>query len=271
LNALTGGIVNGMLFPFESFPPLVGLTAVSVLTGILMLLAYRATSNQAGIAAVKRRIAASVFEIRLFNDDPRAIFRAQSDIMRHTLTYLGLNMVPMLWMIVPLVLLIIQLQFHYGYTGIEPGGTAVVKVRFNDATPSAAPDISFDADSGIELESPLLWIPSLREANWRITAPHAGDHELQVQIGDEVFGKQISVAETVGRRAPVRPSSRFVDELLNPAEPPLPAGALVESITVMYPEARIGFFFWETHWIVIFFVLTMLAALALQRPFKVTL
>ncbi len=271
LNALLGGIINGLLFPFRSFPSLVGLTVVSVLTGIAMLLVFRATSNQKGVAAVKRRIAAGVFEIRLFNDDPRAILRAQADILRHTVTYLGLTLVPMLWMIVPLVLVIIQLEFHYGYAGLEPASTALVKVKVNDASASAAPDVSLEADPGIEVESPLLWIPSLREANWRIAARHPGEHELRVLIGGEVFGKRVRVTEAVVRRAPIRPSNRFVDQLLNPAERPLPADAPVESITVTYPEARIGFLFWDAHWLVVFFVLSILTALVLQRPFKVTL
>ncbi len=271
LNALLGGAINALLFPFRDLHPLVGLTVVSVVAGVAMLLVFKVTSNQKGVTAVKRRIAAGIFEIRLFNDDPRAIVRAQFDILRHTFTYLGLNMVPVLWMIVPLVLVIIQLQFHYGYRGLEPGDVALVKVTFNGAAPPDASDVSLEVDPGIEVESPLLWIPSLREADWRIAVTQPGEHEVRVRIGGEAFGKRVRVTEAVVRRAPVRPSSRVVDQLLNPAERPLPADAPVQSITVTYPEARIGFLFWEAHWLVVFFVLSILTALVLQRPFKVTL
>ncbi len=271
LNALLGGLFDALLYSFQGLPPLVGLTVVSLLTGIAMLLVFRATSDQKGIAAVKRRIAAGIFEIRLFNDDPRSILRAQADILRHSVAYLGLNLVPMLWIIVPLVLVIIQLQFHYGYAGLEPGGTALVKVKLHSASASAAPDVSLEADSGIEVESPLLWSPSAREADWRIAAWQPGDHELRVRIGGEVFAKRVRVTEEVVRLAPVRPSNRLVDQLFNPVERPLPGDAPIESITVTYPEARVGFLFWEAHWLVVFFILTILAALVLQRPFKVTL
>ena len=271
LNTVLGGLVDALLYPFRGFPPLVGLTVVSVLTSMAMLLVFRATSNQEGIKAAKRRIAAGVFEIRLFNDDPRAIIRAQADILRHTMTYMGLTLIPVLWMIVPLVLLIIQLEFRYGYAGLEPAGTALVKVTVAAASTSVAPDVSLDTDAGIEVESPLLWIPSLREANWRIAARDPGDHELRVVIGGEVFVKRVRVTDAVVRLAPVRPSSRILDQLLYPAERPLPAGAPVESITVTYPHATIGVLWWEAHWIVVFFVLTIVIAFVLQRPFKVTL
>ena len=271
LNTVLGGLVEGLLSPFREFPPLVGLTVVSLVTGVAVLLVVKATSNQQGIKAVKRKIAAGIFEIRLFNDDPRAILRAQADILRHSFTYMGLNLVPVLWMIVPLVLVIIQLQSLYGYAGPEPGGTTLVKVVFNSDAPSVAPDVSLEADPGIGVETPLLWIPSLREAAWRIAVRHPGEHELRVRIGDNVLSKHVLVSEAVVRRSPVRPSDGFIDQLLNPVERPLQGDLPIESITVMYPEASMGFLFWEAHWLVVYFVLSVLVAVALQRPFGVVL
>ena len=271
LNAFIGGAIDALLFPFRDFPPLVGLTVVSIVAGVAMLLVFKVTSNQEGVTAVKRRIAAGIFEIRLFNDDPGAIVRAQFDILRHTFRYLGLNTVPVLWMIVPLVLVIIQLQFHYGYRGLEPGDVALVKVTFNgDVLPDAS-DVSLDVDPGIEVESPLLWIPSLREADWRIALKQPGEHEVRVRIGGEVYSKRVGGSSDIVRRTPVRPSAGFVDQLVYPVERPLPKGAPVESISVTYTEAQVGFLFWDMHWIIVFFIVSMVAAFVLQRPFKVTL
>ena len=271
LNALLGGSVNALLLPFRDLHPLVGLTVVSVVGGILMLLVFKVTSNQEGVTAVKRRIAVGIFEIRLFNDDPRAIVRAQFDILRHTFTYLRLNMVPVLWMIVPLVLVIIQLQFHYGYRGLEPGDIALVKVTFSGDAPLDVSDVSLQMGPGLEAESPALWIPSLREADWRIAVTQSGTHEVHVRVNGEVYSKRVTVSDGVVRRTPTRPSSSFVDQLIYPVEPPLPKSAPIESITVTHADAVIGFLFWEMHWIVIFFVISIIAAFLLQKPFKVTL
>ena len=141
INHGLGGLVGAVLSPFRSFPPIVGLSVVSLLAAIGMLLVFRATSNQPAIADVKRRIHAGIFEIRLFNDDLRAMFAAQLDILRHNLTYVRLSLAPMLWMFVPLLLLIAQLQFYYGYDGFVPGQSAVVKVRLKQGAspPAGAP------------------------------------------------------------------------------------------------------------------------------------
>ena len=121
LNRVLGGIFDVLLYPFRALPPIVGLAAVSLVVSIALLLGFRATSNQQALAAVKRRIHAGIFEIRLFKDDLRSILRAQLDILRHTLTYFRLSIIPMAWMLLPLLVILIQLQFHYGYAGLEPG------------------------------------------------------------------------------------------------------------------------------------------------------
>ncbi len=73
------------------------------------------------------------------------------------------------------------------------------------------------------------------------------------------------------RRTPVRPSAGFIDQLVYPVERPLPKNAPVESITVTYAEAEVGFLFWDMHWIIVFFIISIVAAFLSQKPFKVTL
>ena len=70
-------MVDGLLYPFRDFPPIVGLTLVSLLTAIGLLIVFKHTSNQKALEAVKRKIHAGLFEIRLYNDDFRSIMRAQ--------------------------------------------------------------------------------------------------------------------------------------------------------------------------------------------------
>ncbi len=117
------------------------------------------------------------------------------------------------------------------------------KRRINGDAALEAPDVSLEVDPGIEVETPLLWIPSLREADWRIAVTQPGEHEVRVRIGGEVYSKRVKVSDDIVRRTPVRPSAGFVDQLVYPVERPLPKNAPVESITVTYAEAEIGFLF----------------------------
>jgi hypothetical protein len=230
------------------------------------------------MADVKRRIHASLFEIRLFSDDLVAIARAQLDMLRHNATYIRLSLVPLVWMIVPLVLLIAQLQFHYAYGGLEVGRATIVTVRLTEGAPlggdggaAGADPVRLDASNGLRVETPAVWIPSLREASWRVSASEPGDHTLTVTVGGRSATKTVRASDRVGRRSPVRLEAGFVNQLIYPAEAPIDEGVAIESIAVVYPDAGVWFFGWTTHWMVVFFVLSIVFAFALRKPFKVVI
>jgi hypothetical protein len=197
LNALLARTFDLLLLPFRQLPPIVGLVVVSLATAIAMLLIFKRTSNQTRLAAVKRQIHASIFEIRLFNDDLRAIFRSQGEILRHNLTYLRLSIVPMLWMIVPLLLVIAQLQFHYGYAGLEIGQPVLLKAQVREGVTlagggggpdavhasrsNANPPAVLDAPGEIEVQTPAVWLPGSREVIWRIAPRTPGRFDVQLR------------------------------------------------------------------------------------------
>ena len=277
VNAVLRPAFELFLSPFSGLPAIVGLVVVSLLTAIAMLLIFKKTSNQDAIAAVKRRIHANLFEIRLFNDDLRAILRSQAEILRHNLTYLRLSAAPMLWTIPPLVLVIAQLQFHYGYRGLDTGNPVLLKVELQDGGNDASweevprPDLTLAAPSGIRVETPGLWIPSLREMDWRISisGQEPGDFTVDVMLDGQAYSKTVRVSHDVVLRSPSRLEKAFLDQLLYPAEDPLPPDSPIKSISVTYPEETVSVFGFSLHWMIIYFVLAMAFAFALKNTFKV--
>jgi hypothetical protein len=284
INSIAGVIVDTVLLPFRGMSPMVGLTVISAVTGVLFLYAFKWTSNQEGIDAVKRKIHAGIFEIRLFNDDMRAIFAAQRDILRYNVVYIGYALIPLLWMIVPFVLLVAQMQLHYGYQGLEPGEPAIVKVTFESpvedangtvdgsrvaAPPRSAPDVSLEVPAGVRRDTPRVWIPSLNQAAWRIVAEQPGDYRLDVRVGEATYSKSVTVSSQVVKRSPIR-SDSLLDQILFPGEPGFPADAGIASIEVQYPEATVNLLGWHTHWLIAYIIITIVLAFALRRPLGVT-
>ncbi len=269
LNRVIGGLIDGLLLPFRWLPPAMGLAFISVLAAVGMLLVFRATSDQPRLAATKRRIQGAILEIRLFNEDPRFVLAAQRDVLRHSVAYLRLTLVPLLWMALPLLVLMAHLQTYYGYRGLVVGETAIVKAKLeNAASYSATP--SLEGGAGVTVETPVLWVPALRELDWRIGATAPGKHELRLTLGDAGLTKAVLVSGSPGRRSAKRPSASLLDQLLYPSEAPLGRGAAVAAIEVGYPAAEVSLLGWETHWIIAFLIITLLAALALRGPLRVT-
>jgi hypothetical protein len=283
LNALLASAFDLLLFPFRQLPPIVGLSVVSLLTAVGMLLVFRATSDQRRLEQVKRAMIAALFEIRLFNDDLPALFRAQGEMLRQNAAYLRLSLVPMLWMIVPIGLVAAQLEFQYGYAGLTPGQPALVKAHLRQATTSRTEPASASAAesppvSAASLEVPKeirvltsgAWFPATQEIIWRVMADVPGEYVLNAKFDGGTFTKTVDATDRVVRRSPIRVAAGFMNQMLYPAEPPLPDGGIVTSISVGYPSRAIRVLRWDLPWVIVYLVLSMAFAVALRKPFGVT-
>jgi hypothetical protein len=269
INSIFGTIIDLALFPFREMSPMVGLTCFSLATGVGMIYVFKWTSDQEGLEDVKRKIHAGIFEIRLFSDDIRAIFTAQRDIFRYNFVYLRLALTPLLWMIIPFVLMVAQLQLHYGYKGLMVGEPVIVKVVMSGEGAVGSSVVELEVPDGLRLETPRLTIRSLNQAEWRVVADQPGSYELGIRVGDQVYSKSVEVSSQVVKRSPIR-TDRFLDQLLFPGEPGFPSGAAVSAIEVGYPERKVNFFGWDTHWLVPFIIIATILAFALKKPLRVT-
>lgn len=270
--------------PFSGLPTIVGVTLWSVVTAVGVLLVYKRASDQDGLGAVKRRIHAGLFEIRLFNDDLGAILRAQGQILRHNLTYLRLSLKPMIFFLPPLVLILGQLQFFYGYRALDIGESTLLSIRLAEGwqeheavagdSIASRPPLELELPAGVIAETEGVWAPALGEMSWRIRAEAPGRHELRFLIGSEAQTKRLQVTDQVVQLAPVRPGSGLLDQLAAPAEAPIPAGSIVDRISLMYPDGEIWFgtnLSSEIAWMVVYFILTMVFAFALRSPLGVNI
>ncbi len=273
VNLALSKVLGAFLWPFRSFPPVVGLSAIAIMVAVAILLVFRATSDQATLTTVKRRMHAALFEIRLFNDDVHTMFRALREIMRQNVTYLRLSLIPTLWVIVPLLLLLVRLQAYYGYEGLVSGANTIVTVHLEEeAVPSGGvPRISLDAPSGLQVETPPVWIPSKRQVAWRIGVEQTGEYELTVSVDGKSVTKHLRVSDEVGWRAPERVKGGLWSQLMSPAELPIAADVPISSIHVNYPTREVKLLGWDTHWMIVLFTLSIFFTFALRNTFGVVL
>jgi len=251
----------------------VGLIVLSLVTAVAVLLAFKWTGDQRALVAAKRAMQAAVFEMRLFNDDLAAMLRAQGEVLRHTLRYLRLSFVPTLWLLVPMLALMLHMEFHFGYTGLAIGDATLVKAQLADPADMAqgAAPATLEAPKGVRVETSGVLLPSAHEIAWRIRAAGPGSYELRVHMGGTVLSKTLLVSDAVARRSPVRPDSGFLNQLLYPSEPPLPAGAGLRAITVSYPERPFTLAGWNVGWSGVYLTLTLVFAFMLKGLFGVSM
>ncbi len=270
LNAAVSGLFDALFAVLRPLGPAAAMAVISLLVGLLMLFIFKKTSNQDGIRGSKDRIKAHLLELRLYKSDFGQTMRSQGGILAANGRYVLYALKPMLVMIVPILLILIQLDARFGARALAEGETALVKVAVVPELGLAGLEPVLEAPAGIAVETPALRIEEEHEVDWRIRAVAAGRHELKIRIGDAAATKTVAVgSKSPARIAPLSVRAGGVAELLHPGEPALPRGSAIVSIEVTYPAARLSYFGWRMHWLVAFFLLSIAFGFGLKGVFKV--
>ena len=272
LYAIVGAIFDALFAPFSGLPAWVTLVPISVAFTILALQVVKWTSNQDAVNRAKEQWQSGIFEIRLFNDDIGAIFRAMGRVFLNVAKQISLLVVPLLWMAVPFAIVMGQMEVKYSYSGLPVGEAVLLKVTLKgDGDPTAPdPGLRLEAPAGVDVQTPAIWVPARDEVLWRIAPTQPGDYDLElVESSGETTTKTLVSQDGIVRRSPYR-TTRFWTQLLFPGEAPLPADGRVQEISLPYPGQTVNLLGIELHWLFQFFILTVILAFALRGPMKVT-
>jgi hypothetical protein len=267
INALLRAGLDGLLRLMAGLPDWVALAVLALLVTLLILPIIKWTFNLALAERFKRKVYAGLFEIRLFNDRLGATFRGLIDVLRYTAAYMGAWLLPLVVMSVPMLPVFAHLHFHYGYDGLEPGATTLLRAELAEDRDGGKPQASLTAPPGVRVETPALWVPAQRQLVWRLGAETPGDYELELAIDGRRYTKSVTVSDQPARRSPLKPRAAFLDQLLYPAEPPLPPDSPLAQITVDYAER--GSFLLVPNWCWILVVLSLPFFLLLKGRFGV--
>jgi hypothetical protein len=258
LLGVTAWCARGALSLLEDWPAAASLALIGVLTAGGMLWAIRRFSDQAAMGALKRRVRAHLYELRLFADEPALIWRAQRELLRLSLRRLRLMLPPALALALPTLLLLIHLDAFYGHAPLAPGAAAVVTVQMKAF--SSLPRL--EAPAGVAVETPPVRVQSERQLSWRLRPLREVSGRLRLVSAEGVVEKEIESGQ--GRRyVSVRRVSSVAQRLRHPGEPRLSGGS-IEWIEIRYPPAKVRLGRLELPWLVWFAAVALAAAWLLK-------
>jgi hypothetical protein len=269
LNLALGALFDVLMAPFRRIGPGAAMMSISLITGLLMLWIFKKTSNQAGIRRAKDRIKAHLLELRLYKDSLGQSFRSQGGILAANGRYMAHALRPMLVMIVPVLLILIQLNLWFGAAPLKTGESAIVKVKLAPGQSALATDIVLTAPAGLTVETPSLRIEEDREIDWRVRADSSGRHLLIFRLDGRDIAKSLVVEGPALSKVSGMRTRGVGGEFFNPGEKALPKDAPILSIEIGYPPRRLPFLGLRLPWLVAFFVLSIVFGFALKGVFKV--
>src|ERR1039457_3360452 len=117
--------------------PLAIVIVVSVVVGLLMVVLFGYTSDQKAIGIAKDQLKAHLLAVRLYRDQIPVVMGSYGKILRGTGRYLKLAFKPLLYVIIPMTLLMVQIDRYLGQTPLPANAPFLLTVHMTGQSSNA--------------------------------------------------------------------------------------------------------------------------------------
>jgi uncharacterized membrane protein (DUF106 family) len=243
-------------------------TIISALTGLVLLIIFKYTSNQRAIGHVRDNIKANLLALKLFKDSIAVTLQSQGRLFKGAFLLLLHAIRPMLVMIVPVSLLLAQLGLWYQSRPLQSGEHTIITMKLNGSIDSPWPNINIESTPAAEVVTGPIRIFSNRQICWEIRAREKGYHRIIFNTGIWQVEKELAVGDGFMRVSAERPGWNWAGILLNPMEKPFGPHSPVQSIGIVYPD-RLSHTSGTDWWLIYFFAASLVFALIFKPFLKV--
>ena len=243
--------------------PLAIVIVVSLVVGLLMVVLFGYTSDQKAIGIAKDQLKAHLLAVRLYRDQIPVVMGSYGKILRGTGRYLKLAFKPLLYVIIPITLLMVQIDRYLGATPIPSNAPFLLTVHTTGG--DAMNDVTLDLPPEITMTAPPVHVPSTNEIVWRLVGSKEGKYEVKIAAAGQSVVKAVCVGSGLPRISTIRLRGHFWERMFSSAEPALPENSPIESISINYPDRNIEIAGYGMNWIWLFFVLSMVAGFVFKE------
>jgi hypothetical protein len=243
------------------------LILISVVVGILLVIAYGKVSFQLRLKSIKRKIFASIFEVIVFRHAPSLTLASQARLVGYGLGYICLAIPPILILAIPSIFILAQLNSWFGYEPISIGKSVIMTATLDS---DSAEGVQLQHGDEITATEPL-WDKKERQLSWRIEPQRAGSLPLQIIAPGSL---QVPISIIAASNAAISPiySTGFTDNLLYPQHlVSRTALQRISRIEIRYPSRAISWAGMELAWLWWFLIVSILSGMIGARLFKIEL
>src|ERR1700687_6146761 len=136
--AMAGRAATAVVFQlFLLTSPLAIVVVLSLVVGLVMVVLFGYTSDQKAIGIAKDQLKAHLLAVRLYRDQIPVVMGWYGKILRGTGRYLKLAFKPLLYVIVPITLLMVQVDRYLGSTPVPPNAPFLLTLRLGGRSSKA--------------------------------------------------------------------------------------------------------------------------------------
>lgn len=260
-------IFAAILEPFDRLGPTLGLVSFSVLTGLGMLWVIGKVTPQGRLAVARDRMAAAVYELRIFLDSPRRILAAQLRLIGLCGLYVALLLPATLVVLPPLALWWGPLEARHGLEPLRAGDPALVRVRL--ASSGSGHTVAVAGATGARVTAPAVTTEDGATVYLRLALEGGGEHALALDVDGVRVTKRLSARP--GQAVDAERRAGLWQLVAAGGEPPLPRGGPVAALDVLHAPSERRFAGLRLPWWGAWLAVATATALLMRRPLGVTL
>ena len=268
LNSIFVNIFNFILIPVSNFSDEVKILYISILSGIIFLLIYGKVSNQKGIKETKRKIMAKVIEVALFRHSIKVCLNAQGALFKQGFKYLSFALIPLLILMVPCILIMAQINFHFQNRGLLEKEDAIIELSLDD--PDDLTEYELKASSGTL--SPALRVDDELKIIWKYKNNNGTNLKDNVILELTLDDLSLNIPLSINGKKPslLTYSRDFFEGLLFPSKFKVSKDFKeIKSISIKYPNANQTYLGVTINWLWVFLIVSILSGLIASKVFKI--
>jgi hypothetical protein len=265
IQKITTKFVDLLLIPFSRLNPDWGLIFISALSGVLLIFVYGLVSNQNAIKNVKRKISASLLEVILYRHDIGQCLKAQGRMLWGGAKYFFLAVPPLIILMIPCTLILAQLNLRYEERPLKKGENLILTAKVAD--PESLMQTWLEVSPGLKSSEPLR-VSEDKEIIWKVNAVESGKQSVKIINTAKAPLEKSVYVENLEAPLYSKLYNSWLWTVLYPRENPAFEKDFSE-IKLSYPKGEHHLFSLKLHWIIIFFIVSLISGLVAAKFFKI--
>jgi hypothetical protein len=255
----------------DALPDWLSLALFSGVLGIVLIWAFGKVSPQQALERTKRRMAAGIFEMRLYQDSLGLMLSALWAVLRANAVYLVMLVLPFALLSVPLIPVLVYLDGRFGIADVDPGHPVLITI-VQDKPGTADGRWTLHAPQGVKIEAGPVRIDSRGEVDWRISA-RPGAYRLAFENRNGERAERRLFVGHGSRHSKVRTTRKqsLFNAYIDPVEHGLSSDVRLRTIFVDYQRQDLVVGSHSVPWWAVFLIASMGTGYALKGPLGVTI
>ncbi len=250
LGSALNFILDPVLSPLLSLPPLWGIIVISFILSLVISLIYKAVTDQDLMKRLKSEMKEFQKEMKELRNHPEKMMAVQKKAMETNMKYMTQSFKPTLFTFIPIILIFGWLSANLAFYPIMPNEDFSTTLEFKNGLGS---EIELFVPEDIELASDAKQKVNSETMSWRMKGP-AGNYKLEYDVNGKLYEQDLIISTEMGEYAKV-------ENVVN--------DDLIKTITINNKPIRpLNIFGWKLGWLGTYIISSLIFSIVIRKVLK---